>query len=352
MPARIASISARPGIKSNSERIDSRQRGNNTSHRIGNVPCSQRGGWDVPVDCDGLRKVEAFVIEEEIGLPTENLLRDDGTANRSAVTAVVETGTGDAVIIILPALGRPVVIFVVFVARAVPGLGSAFGDDLHFGAGRTIEIGGLAGGIHFEFFDAILRSGDYARGAANPYSQVILRGHATGRIARIAGGVDVHAAVHVVGIVAAIEREVVLVKNGAADAAVRTYARLQFDECADVAAQAGQVIDGDAVNGVAHRGVHRLQLIADGGHFYHHIRCAHLQNQIRRKVDSDLHDLILSLRGGKSTLSDSETVSARGNVGKEVAPGPVRVRGTRDIGRGIRQRNRCACHHRIRRVSD
>ena len=89
-------------------------------------------------------------------------------------------------------------------------------------------------------------------------------GHTAGRITGVAGGVDVHAAVHVVGVIAAVEREVVLVEHRSADAAIRTYARLQLDERADVAAEARQVVDRDTVDRVAHRRIHGLQLIADG----------------------------------------------------------------------------------------
>ena len=121
---------------------------------------------------DGLREVEALVIEKEIGFPAENFFRDNRPANSRAVPAVMEagkrcrTGLQKVIVVILPALRRPVVIFVIFVARAVPGIGSALGDNLHFGTGGTIEISRLAGSIYFEFFDAILRSRDHARRAA------------------------------------------------------------------------------------------------------------------------------------------------------------------------------------------
>ena len=88
----------------------------------------------------------------------------------------------------------------------MPGVGSALGDDLHLGSGGAIEIGGLAGSIYLEFLDTILRGWDHARGAAIACSQVILRGHTTGWIASIAFGIDVHTAVHVIGVVAAVER--------------------------------------------------------------------------------------------------------------------------------------------------
>ena len=81
------------------------------------------------------------------------------------------------------------------------------------------------------------------------------------------------------------------------------------------------------------------------------VRAAHLQRQIDREIDPDLHVLVLGLCRGKPGLGDSETVGARGNVGEEVAPGRVRIRSARDIGCDIGQRNRGARHHRIRLVS-
>ncbi len=88
--------------------------------------CHQAWRWDVPLDCDGLREVEALVIEKEIGLPAENLFRDNRPANGRAVTAVMEAGkwsepAAEIVIVILPALRRPVVVLVILVTRAVPG---------------------------------------------------------------------------------------------------------------------------------------------------------------------------------------------------------------------------------------
>ena len=86
-----------------------------------------------------------------------------------------------------------------------------------------------------------------------------------------------------------------LIENRAADAAVRADPRLQFDEAADVAAKAGQVIERDAVDGITDRGVHGLKFIADGGNLDHDIRSAHLQSQVHVQSESNLHYLMVSL---------------------------------------------------------
>src|SRR5215472_1603481 len=113
------------------------------------------------------------------------------------------------------------------------GTGSALGNHFNLGAPGAIEIGGLAGGIHLKLLDAVLRRGDYARRGAGP---VELARHTSGRVAGIAHGVYAHVAVHVVGVVTAIQREVVLVIKGAGNGAVSAHARLQRDESAGVTA--------------------------------------------------------------------------------------------------------------------
>ena len=176
-----------------------------------NSPSLQGRRRDVSNNGLGVGEIETFVIEKEVGLAAKNFLRDKRAANRPAITAVMEAGNRNVVEVILPAIGRPVVVFIIFVSRAVPGIGSALGDHLHLGTGGTIEIGGLAGGIYFELLDAILRSGQNARSAtharsAHRWSYAILIGNTPSRVAGEALRVYVHAAVHVVGVVAAIER--------------------------------------------------------------------------------------------------------------------------------------------------
>ena len=139
------------------------------------------------------------------------------------------------------------------------GVGAALCHDFDFGARRTVEVSGLIRGVDLELFHAICGSGHHA---GRFVVTRVLSGNATGRIADCVGGDtgSVHAAgaVHIIGIVAAVQREVVLVDNGSRNAAVRPYARLQFDEGVDVATDTRQVVDRFGSNRVSHGGVHGL----------------------------------------------------------------------------------------------
>src|ERR1700740_2725750 len=125
----------------------------------------------------------------------------------------------------------------------MPGIGSPLGDHFHFRAGRTIEVGGLAGGVYFELLHAILRSRQHSRGATGSsaefgWSQSSLIGNASRRIASVAFRVYVHAAVHVVAVVAAVERESALVDNRSRNGSIGAHAGLQCNEGADIGAEA------------------------------------------------------------------------------------------------------------------
>src|SRR3984957_4286222 len=142
---------------------------------------------------------------------------------------------------------------IIFVCSAVPGIGSALGDHLHFGTRGTVEIGGLARGVYLELLHAVLRRGEHARGPPAPCSSpVIPRAPPAGGVAPHAGEVHVLAAVHVAAVVAAVQREVALIEYRARHAAIRTHARLQLDERTDIAAEARKVVQSETRNGVAY----------------------------------------------------------------------------------------------------
>src|ERR1700756_2137494 len=101
------------------------------------------------------------------------------------------------------------IIEVIFVSSAVPGIGAALGDDLNLGACGAVEVRSLVGGIDFEFFHTVERCGhDAGRASAKLTSD-----NATGRIASEARSVNRHTTVHIVRILATVEHESALVDN-------------------------------------------------------------------------------------------------------------------------------------------
>src|SRR5271169_503753 len=263
-------------IESYLEGVNACQTGNGARSGVCYIARSQGRRGNVPGDGLSRGIAEGLVIEEEVGLASKNIFRNERTTDRTAKTAVVVGGKSNVVWsreVILPAIGGPVVVLIVFVGRAVETAGSALRDHLHFGARGAIEIGGLTGGIYLEFLDTILRGRHHARRAADSGP---LSGNTAGRVASVRGCVNAHAAVHVVGVVAAVQREVALVGNRAGNAAIRGHAGLQLNERADVTAETRQVVDGDTRDVVAHGRIHRLQLTACGLHLNHYIRTAHL----------------------------------------------------------------------------
>src|SRR5579863_5097488 len=111
------------------------------------------------------------------------------------------------------------------------GTGATLGDNLDFGAGRTIEIRSLTRSINLELFDAVRWGGHYARRRG---ISKCLRRHATGWVADhqilLGSGIYAAAAVHIVGVVATIQRKIALIVHRAPNVAAGAYARLQFDE--------------------------------------------------------------------------------------------------------------------------
>ena len=183
---------------------------------------------------DGLRvgPARALVIEKEVGFAAENLFGKDGAANRDSEPASVPVRYRRSRLIILPGIAREVVVPVILVARAVPGVGAALGDDRHLHAGRVVEVGGLVRGRDFELFDAVDRGGHHTRGlapvdpgvgAADGIIRIVEQ--STGGIVAKIFIVNARTAVHVVAVVATVERENGLVHHRAGSAALAAGAR-------------------------------------------------------------------------------------------------------------------------------
>src|SRR6185312_14798692 len=213
------------------------------------------------LDGDEVRPAEALIIPKQVGLAAEYLFGNHWPAEGGAKAAVVISRNGSAAKIVVPGVGVPIVVEVVLVHGAVDGVGSALGHDLHLCAGGVIEVGGLVGGIDFEFFHAVSRSRHHAGRSAHAGK---LAGDAAGGVSAKARRVHIHAAVHVVGVVAAVELEAGLIDHCAGHAAVRTDAGLQGHEGAHIASQTGKRFQGDTGHGVSYSGVHGLKFGAGG----------------------------------------------------------------------------------------
>src|ERR1035438_4925738 len=90
--------------------------------------------------------------------------------------------------------------------------GAALGDYLHLCARRAVEVGALQGGTDLELLHAIARGRHNTRGSRS--HTVTLVGNASRWVTGKAGRVHAHAAVHVVGVVSAIELEAALIHHG------------------------------------------------------------------------------------------------------------------------------------------
>src|SRR6266705_463237 len=164
---------------------------------------------------DGCRvgPTEALIVSKEISFPTKNGLADNGTAHRPAKAAV-------------PVRGQLCAVCIVVTLR----------DHLHLRAGRTVEVRSLVGGVDLKFLNAIDGRRHHARGSATD----LILDYAASRIVPEAWRIYLHAAVHVIGVLAAIEQERALVHHGASHAAVRGDAGLQSDERTGVTANRRQ----------------------------------------------------------------------------------------------------------------
>src|SRR5215472_9202010 len=210
----------------------------------------------------------------------------------------------------------------------MPGVGPALSHNLHLGSSRTVEVGGLVRGVGFEFLDAVSRSREHTSRASGHTGALIC--DTPGGVSGKRCGVHAHTAIHVVGVVAAIQREVALVNCGARHAAVRTDARLHREEGAHVAAESWQSLQLHTRDRIADRGVHGLQFVAGCGYLDDDIAASDLQSEVCGDGDADLYRGP-GLAGGKTFLSHAEIISAGSDVNEDVAPRLVCGDGTRGL---------------------
>src|SRR5713226_3854395 len=106
---------------------------------------------------------------------------------------------------------------IITVSRAMPLIGAASGDHLYLRAAGSIKVSRLTERIDFELFDSFDRRRHHARD--HPVS---LSASSAGKVVYVCGG----GTGHVVGVVATIDGEGVLVLVAAGNIAGRRHARL------------------------------------------------------------------------------------------------------------------------------
>ena len=250
----------------------------------------------------------------------------DGTARANAELAVVIIRRrGNAVIggIVLPGVAAEVVVEVILVSGAMPSVGTALGDHFNLRAGRIVEVGGLVGGVHLELFNAI---GGGRQHACRTRGNVAILVRDSCRIAGKRSCVDGHAAVHVIGVVAAIQRKCALVDDCAGHAAVWTDAHLQSREGAGIMEKAGELCDRFLLNGTSDSRVQGLQIGPCGLNFDGLLGAADMQFEVCGGLSADLHGLIGNLVELESGFARGDDVAARSDVDKCILAGVARDR--------------------------
>ena len=223
-------------------------------------------------------RIKAFIAEEEIGFASKNL-GEHRAADCAAIAVVVcdrnrrIAEIAERSVVVVPGVGAAKIRgMIVLVGRTVKVVGTALSNHLDLRAARSIEIGSLAGRVYFEFFNRIGRGRQHAAGR---------RPVAGERVVTIAAGIVLHASVHVVRVVAAIELEGVLVVHGAGNGSIWSDARLQQRKARCIGTEDRKISKGGSRNGCTDSGIYRLQFSARRSCDFHHAgHLAHLKNGI------------------------------------------------------------------------
>ena len=246
--------------------------------------------------------------------------------------------------IVIEAVRTPSIAQVVFVSGPVPLVCAPLGYQLYLGAGRSIEIGRLVIRSYPEFFNTVRRRRHYTggtsatRGTAHT-SRGLYSDQAAGRVACETGGIGVLGAVHVAGVIAAIQHEGVLVLVGAGDAAVDRHARLQSYEGADIAPEAWEVVQREACQGVADGGRRGLHSGARGKDLNGFGSGTNFEFEVQRECRAYRELLPGDLCHAKSGLADGDVVLRGGHVSENVMPGVVSGSSSGGARIGIGERN-------------
>src|SRR5690242_7277685 len=146
--------------------------------------------------------------------------------------------------LVLPCVRIPIIIQVVLVHRAVLRVCTTLCYNLNLGTRRAVEVCSLICGVDLKFFQTIRRRGDNARRTGS-YASTLISNSAS-RITGESGGVDAHAAIHVVGILAAVKLETALIDDCSGNTSIRANTGLECHEGADVAPKARQRLQRDS----------------------------------------------------------------------------------------------------------
>src|SRR4030095_409308 len=164
---------------------------------------------------------------------------------------------------------------------------------------------------------------------------------APGWIASEGWRVDVHTAIHIVGVLAPIEREGALVDDRASDAAVRGNSGLQGHKGRDVAIDGRHVLQCISADRVTDGSVQGLQIDASGRDFDGLGRWAELKRGIQGHIRADIDDLIGKSEDAKTALTNGDGVSSRDKVRKKITSRVVGNGRAGAAGVGIRQTDVC-----------
>src|SRR5262249_2282794 len=129
---------------------------------------------------------------------------------------------------------------IVFVGTPVECIGAALGHQLHLASAATVKVCGLICRGNLELLDTGDGNRDHSRGRLGE-TRAVLHARSTSGIAAEAGDVRVVIPAHVVGGIAAVELERVLVGSSAARVAVDVLAGLEDSQRRSIAGEVGQV---------------------------------------------------------------------------------------------------------------
>ena len=183
-------------------------------------------------------------------------------------------GLGRSRDVVVEAVGAPSVVQVILIRSTMPLVRAALCHHLNLSARRTVKVGRLIVRSHLEFFDTVRRrrhnSGRTSATWAPAWGRASHYGvyQAAGWVARKAGSVGVLGAVHVAGVIAAIEHKGVLILVRAPHASVRSDSGLQSHKRADIAPQPRKVIQWYASQCITNGCARGVEGDASGIHFH------------------------------------------------------------------------------------
>lgn len=164
--------------------------------------------------------------------------------------------------------------------------------------------------------------------------------------------VDCHAAVHVVGVLAAVEHEGALIDDCTGNAAIRGNTGLEGNEGGGVALNRGKVLKEIATDSIADRCVEGLQLSAGCNDFNTLRDGPNVERYIQGESEADTNDLLRELGHAKTGLSNRNVIRAGRDVYEYVPTGFICNGSALDVCRGVCDGNRGSGHRRPLSIED